>query len=146
MKESIWQQIQMKTERLKTQHAAAFYIFHGHFDTSSARTNVTRVSATNNSIATSLIHHLGSSDKVGQLNERTTSWRFSDDCAIKSRNPANKLPLLSCMILSVIKSTLSRHPLVNAFYFTELFQPKLCVGWFVNTAICSQLWHAYQSL
>jgi hypothetical protein len=34
---------------------AAFY---GHFDTSSARTNVTRVSATNNSIATSLIRHL----------------------------------------------------------------------------------------
>jgi hypothetical protein len=56
MKESIWQQIQMKTEDTTTKHAA---VYHGHFDTSRARTNVTRVSATNNSIATSLIRHLG---------------------------------------------------------------------------------------
>jgi hypothetical protein len=34
---------------------------------------VTRVNATNNSIATSLIRHLGHSDKVGKSNERTTS-------------------------------------------------------------------------
>jgi hypothetical protein len=58
--------------------------FRSHVETSSARTNFTRVSATNNSIATSLISHLGYSDKVGMSNERNTSWQFSDDCAVKS--------------------------------------------------------------
>jgi hypothetical protein len=41
MTESIWQQIQMKTEDTTTKHAA---FYHGHFETSRARTNVTRVS------------------------------------------------------------------------------------------------------
>jgi hypothetical protein len=35
------------------------------------------------SIMAILTHHI-TSDKVGKSNERTTSWRFSDDCAIKS--------------------------------------------------------------
>jgi hypothetical protein len=51
----------MKTEDTTNKHAA----FYGHFDTSSAKMNVTQISATNNSIATSLIRHLGYSDKVG---------------------------------------------------------------------------------
>jgi hypothetical protein len=69
MKESIWQQNQMKTEDTTTKHAA-FYAY-GHFDTNDRYPS--------KCIATSLIRHLGYLDKVGKSNERTTSWRFSDD-------------------------------------------------------------------